>query len=181
VAVAEATASNTTGSCGRGSPRSYGDSAHDTTIDDSRSASGRGAVPPETLLTIEQPMTRRYAFVSKLSQHTACIQATPNSFKRGTKAQPAGDTTPWHSRRIAGAKVEFSLNELETRSKKKAMQAMKIINEQEGITEQATEDYVKLFGKLLTDAHLEAFARLFNWSIPDFLEADPEGTGVVLF
>jgi hypothetical protein len=76
--------------------------------------------------------------------------------------------------------VELSLHELETRLKKKAMRAMKIINEQEGITEQASEDYTKLFGKPLTDAHLEALGSLFNWSIPEFLDADQAGTEVVL-
>lgn len=50
------------------------------------------AVPRETPLAIEQPMTRREAFISKLAQHTACILAAPNSFKRNRKTQPAGDT-----------------------------------------------------------------------------------------
>jgi hypothetical protein len=79
-----------------------------------------------------------------------------------TKTQAAG-VTPRHSRRIARAKAECNLNELETRSRKKAMRVLSIIDEQGGITDQANGEYSKLFGKPLTDAHLEALANLFNW------------------
>jgi hypothetical protein len=54
--------------------------------------------------------------------------------------------------------------------KKKVMRALSIIDEQGGITEQASEEYSKLFGNPLTDAHLKALTSLFNWSIPDSVE-----------
>jgi hypothetical protein len=50
------------------------------------------------------------------------------------------------------------------------MKALGVINEHEGISEQANKDYNKIFGKPLSDVHLEALAGLFNWSIPEFIE-----------
>jgi hypothetical protein len=137
------------------------------------------AVPWETPLTIEQPMTSREIFVSKLACHTASIMAAPSSFKRSTKTQLARDA-PQRSRRIAGDKVEFNMSVPDTRSRKEALRAMGIIKEQEGITEQAMEDYVKLFANPLTDAHLEALTTLFNWSISEFSDSNQEGIDRVL-
>jgi hypothetical protein len=126
------------------------------------------AVPRETPLTVKQPLSSREAFVAKLVQHTASILAAPNSIRRDAKQQAPG-VTPRRSRRITGARAECSLNELETRSRKKDMRALSIINEQGGVTDQASEEYSKLFGNPLTDAHLKALAGLFNWSIPELL------------
>jgi hypothetical protein len=44
---------------------------------------------------------------------------------------------------------------------------IKII-EREGVSQQAHDDYAKVFGKPLTNVHLEALASLFNWSRPEF-------------
>jgi hypothetical protein len=79
-------------------------------------------VPRETPLTVKQPLSSREAFVAKLAQHTASILAAPNSIRRDAKQQAAG-VTPRCSRRITRARAECSLNELETRSRKKAMRA----------------------------------------------------------
>jgi hypothetical protein len=79
-----------------------------------------------------------------LVQQTACILAVSASIKFCSKTRPAGDA-PWCSRRIVGAKVEFSLTELERRSRKNTMKALGVINEREGISEQANEDYNKIF------------------------------------
>jgi hypothetical protein len=58
--------------------------------------------------------------------------------------------------------VEFSSIELEGRSRKSTMKALGVINEHEGISEQANKDYNKIFGKPLSDVHLEALPGLFN-------------------
>jgi len=50
---------------------------------------------------------------------------------------------------------------------KKAMQAVDILTEQEGIDQQALDDYAGLFGKALSDSHIRALTALFNWSLPD--------------
>lgn len=50
------------------------------------------------------------------------------------------------------------------------MRTLHIIGEQEGIDQQTQNDYRKLFGKPLSNVHMEALAALFNWSLPDFLD-----------
>jgi hypothetical protein len=72
------------------------------------------------------------------------------------------------------------LNQLETRSKKKVIRALSIIDEQGGTTDQASEEYSKLFGNPLTNAHLKALTGLFNWSIPDSVETVQGELGVSL-
>jgi len=49
---------------------------------------------------------------------------------------------------------EFGLNDLERRSKKKAMRTLELIEEHEGIDQQALDEYAKLFEQPLPDAHL---------------------------
>jgi hypothetical protein len=127
------------------------------------------AVPQATPLAIEHAPSTQESSIAKLAQQMACILVVPASIKRYSKTRPAGDT-PRHSRRITGAKVELSSTDLERRSRKNTMKALGVINEHEGIFEQANEDYNKIFGKPLSDVDLEALAGLFNWSIPEFLE-----------
>jgi hypothetical protein len=125
------------------------------------------AVPWETPLAVEVSQSTREAFISKLAQHTASIMATPTSFKRSTKTVQEGQKQR-RSRRIAGNQAEFSLNELDRRSKKKAMRTLNVISDHEGVSQQAQDAYSKVFGQPLSDLHLEALASLFNWSIPNF-------------
>lgn len=80
---------------------------------------------------------------------------------------PQPGQTPRRSRRLAGVQAEFQMDELEKRSKKKAMHTLHIIDEQEGIDQQAQSDYNKLFGEPLSNVHVEALAALFKWSLPD--------------
>jgi hypothetical protein len=68
------------------------------------------ALPRETPLAVEQPLSSREAFVAKLAQHTASILAAPNSIKRDTKTQAIG-VTPRRSRIIAGARAECNLRQ----------------------------------------------------------------------
>jgi hypothetical protein len=91
---------------------------------------------------LSKPLSSKEAFVAKLAQHTASILAAPNSIRHDTKTQAIG-VIRRRSRIIAGARAECNLNELETRSRKKVMRALSIINEQGGITDQASEEYLK--------------------------------------
>jgi hypothetical protein len=75
--------------------------------------------------------------------------------------------------------VEFGPEDLERRMKKKAMQALNILDEQEGIDQQALDDYAKLFGQPLSDSHICALPALFNWSLPDEFVPGNEGLELV--
>jgi hypothetical protein len=56
------------------------------------------------------------------------------------------------------------------RSKKKAMRSLDIISEKNGVSQQAEEEYSKLFENPLSDIHMISLAALFNWSIPEICE-----------
>jgi phosphodiesterase/alkaline phosphatase D-like protein len=94
---------------------------------------------------------------------------------RKGRPRPPGEASR-QSRRLAGKKVEFGPEDLERRMKKKAMQAVDILTEHEGIDQQALDDYARLFGQALSDSHIRAFTALFNWSLPDDFGSGNEGS-----
>ena len=75
--------------------------------------------------------------------------------------------TPRRSRRLTGATAEFLPDDLSKRTKKKAMRSLDILSENEGIDQQAQDDYAKLFRHPLSDSHLRALSALFKWSLPE--------------
>ena len=112
-------------------------------------------------------------FISNLSRRTAGLLPVPTISKRRAKALPPGET-PRRSRRLAGAVAEFQPVDWARRSKKKVMRSLEIISEQNGVCQQAEEEYCKLFENPLPDVHLIGLAALFNWSIPEFCEDDDQ-------
>ena len=52
-------------------------------------------------------------------------------------------------------------------NEKKAMRSLDILSENEGIDQQAQDDYAKLFRHPLSDSHLRALSALFKWSLPE--------------
>jgi hypothetical protein len=91
----------------------------------------------------------------------------------------AQDTLHWRNATpqppFAGAAVEFQLGELEARARKKVMRDLNIIGENEGITQQAQDEYAKLFGHRPSASHIQAMTALFNWSLPEELGHDADG------
>lgn len=61
------------------------------------------------------------------------------------------------------------------RNKKRVMRALDILGENEGISQQALEEYSKMFtqSSSLVNSHAQALAALFGWAIPEE-EDDPE-------
>ncbi|CAD6257400.1 unnamed protein product [Miscanthus lutarioriparius] len=112
-------------------------------------------------------------FISNLSRRTAGLLPVPTISKRRAKALPPGET-PRRSRRLAGAVAEFQPVDWARRSKMKVMRSLEIISEQNGVCQQAEEEYCKLFENPLPDVHLIGLAALFNWSIPEFCEDDDQ-------
>jgi hypothetical protein len=112
-------------------------------------------------------------FIDKLTRRTSGLLAVPVN-KRRSKTLPPG-ATPRRSRRLAGATVEFDINDLERRTKKKVMRNLELIEENEGIDQQALSEYAKLFQHPLSDFHIRALSALFNWSLPeDFGEGEED-------
>jgi hypothetical protein len=65
--------------------------------------------------------------------------------------------------------MEFQLGDLEIRVRKKFMRTLDIIGENEGISQQAQDEYARLFGHCPSASHIQAMTTLFNWSLPDGL------------
>jgi len=111
------------------------------------------------------------AFLDKVARRAGGLLPAPAINKCRGKTLPSG-ATPRRSRRLAGAKIEFGVNDLERRTKKKATRTLDLIEEHEGIDQQALDEYSKLFTQPLPDSHVQALAALFNWSLPDALGVD---------
>jgi len=47
------------------------------------------------------------------------------------------------------------------------MRALDILDDGEGISQQAQDEYAMLFTHPLFDSHVHSLAALFNWSLPD--------------
>lgn len=47
------------------------------------------------------------------------------------------------------------------------MRTLEIVEEHDGITQQAQDEYAKLFQHPLSESHIRALAVLFKWHIPD--------------
>jgi hypothetical protein len=85
------------------------------------------------------------------------------------RQQPPRSTfgsAPRRSRRVAGIGVEFQMQDLGSRSTKRAMRTLQIITEYEGISQEAIEEYKKLFTHPLSQCHIEALSALFGWNTP---------------
>ena len=67
---------------------------------------------------------------------------------------------------MVGAGTEFNLHDLESRAVKKAMKSLKVINDDDGCSQQALKDYAKVFKHPLSQCQVEALAVLFGWSVP---------------
>ncbi|KAL6871430.1 hypothetical protein ACP4OV_014259 [Aristida adscensionis] len=109
------------------------------------------AVPPATPPLAEDftPLGAQAAFLNKITRGTAALLPVPAVHKSRCKAPQYGNTLR-HSRRLAGAAAEFLPKEL-ARKTKKTMCTLKIIGETEDITQQALDNYAKLFAHPLPD------------------------------
>lgn len=113
-------------------------------------------------------------FINKLARRATGLLPVPRTNKKKRSSRPPGKASR-QSRRIAGKKAEFGPEDLERRMKKKAMQALDIIDEHEGIDQQALDEYAKLFGQPLCESHIRALTALFNWILPADLDLDCGG------
>jgi hypothetical protein len=58
------------------------------------------------------------------------------------------------------------MQDLGARAIKKAMKALLIISDAEGVSQEALQKYARLFKHPLSQKDVEALAALFGWSIP---------------
>jgi hypothetical protein len=124
---------------------------------------------PDAFTTMGAPSeTRKEEFLNKICRRPDAFLLIPN--RNSKKAIPPSQTpsaaAPRQSRRVAGAGVEFSMQDWGGRATKKAMRALQIIAEDEGISQEALKAYAELFKHPLSQNQVEALSALFGWSTP---------------
>jgi hypothetical protein len=103
--------------------------------------------------------------MAKITKKTVRILPTPRVTRPTVQARTPS-APPRRSRRIAGVDPEPA-TEIATRNKKKVMRALHVIQESEGINQDALDEYGKLFGQPLPASHVQALAALFGWATPE--------------
>ena len=113
------------------------------------------------------------AFLDKITRRTSSLLPGPSvSRHRGMSVPPR--VCAHRSHRLVGVEAEVIPADLGGRPRKKAMRSLNIIDEHGSLTQQAQDEYFKLFGRPLSDSHLQALTALFNWSLPEDLESGIE-------
>jgi hypothetical protein len=86
---------------------------------------------PVALSGTEGLMLTGEAFLNNVVCHAMALLRAPTTREPGNTMHPT-TSTPRHSNRIAGAGVEFQMDEMARRSTKKVMKSLNIIGENEG-------------------------------------------------
>jgi hypothetical protein len=121
--------------------------------------------------TMIQPISEKEDFLRKISKAVDKILPAPRQVMNTSPApHPSRVAAPRRSRRIAGAGVEFNMQDWGNRSTKKAMRALHIFAEDEGTTQEAIDAYAKIFKQHLSHNQVEALAALFGWTPPPGLD-----------
>jgi hypothetical protein len=115
---------------------------------------------------LHSPGTLRSSFSNKVVKAAAHILPAPLEVRPGNPISPA--VPPRRSRRIAGIGVEFqsAFSDSQFKFKKKIMRALQVIDESEGISQEALDNYCRLFEQPLPPSHVQALAALFGWTPP---------------
>jgi hypothetical protein len=117
----------------------------------------------------EQLTTPSSSIINMISRKPSHLLPAPGT---GLKRQKDLTVTmPRRSRRVAGIGVEFSMQDWRSKASRKAMRALRIINESDKITSDAIMEYALLFKRPLIQSHVDALAALFGWSTPEDLRS----------
>lgn len=104
-------------------------------------------------------------FIGRITKKMEAVAAAPLVHKRRKKTLPQG-LTPRRSRRIAGVGVEAT-PPLASHQRRTVMRALGIAKGQERISQQALDDYVRVFNQPLSAAHIRVLTSLFGWAPED--------------
>jgi len=85
-------------------------------------------------------------FFNKLAVKTTSVLPTP-SFPKFKKKIRTPAVPPRRSRCLSGVGVEFSIEQEQSRYKKRVMRSLDVLRDQDGIDEAALDEYAKLFSE----------------------------------
>jgi hypothetical protein len=110
---------------------------------------------------------RNQEFFNGISKYSSGILPVPRVDPHvDPPPSPPAAPMPRRSRRVAGVGVEFNLLDLGGRTTRKVMRSLHIISENEGISQEALDEYTQFFKRPLIRSEVEALAALFGWRAP---------------
>ncbi|KAJ1284186.1 hypothetical protein BS78_03G186000 [Paspalum vaginatum] len=114
---------------------------------------------------------RQSCFLKKLRKKTSAILSTPPPARAPSRLPAA---PPRRSRRIAGLGPDRSFLKDSTRIRRQVVRSLDIIDDNDGLDQQALDAYAQLFTHQLSESHVQALAALFGWAPPEdvCLQAD---------
>jgi hypothetical protein len=113
---------------------------------------------------------RKHEFFNGITKQSSGILPVPQTDLH-VDPPPSPPTAPMlrRSHRVAGVGVEFNLHDLGGRTTRKVMRSLHIITENEGISQEALEEYARLFKRPLTRSEVQALSALFGWRAPELV------------
>jgi hypothetical protein len=142
---------------------SLGNSVPGTTVDapDPRDAA---EVQPDEAASFE---AIKNEFFKGITKHSSRILHVPRAgMQADLSPSPPAALMP-RSRRVTSVGVEFDIQDLGERTTRKVMRSLHIIAENEGISQEALDEYARLFKRPLTHSEVEALSALFGWRAPE--------------
>jgi hypothetical protein len=120
-------------------------------------------VPSTTMTEASAAQLAKTTFINKVRHHVSALLPAPSTPNvRGARTtRPV--STPRRSCRLVGPDVEFPIGDLARRSTKRVMKTQNIIGDNEGINQQANEDYNFFLGPL-SESAIQALGALFGWA-----------------
>jgi hypothetical protein len=113
---------------------------------------------------------RKQEFFKGISKYSSGILPVPRAeLHVDPPPSPPAAPMPRRSRRVAGVGVEFNIHDLGGRTTRKVMRSLHIISENEGISQEALDEYTQLFKRPLTRSEVDALAALFGWRAPELV------------
>jgi hypothetical protein len=118
---------------------------------------------PSMSSELHSPGRLRSSFSDMVMKAVVHILQAPQVVRPGNPDSSAAP--PCRSRRIAGIGVEFQSTFSDGKIKfKKIMRALHVIDESDGISQEALDRYSRLFDQPLPPSHVQALAALFGWT-----------------
>jgi hypothetical protein len=108
-------------------------------------------------------------FLSSITKEVDAVLENPAPNPLRKKKLPRGRVaTPRRSRRVAGVGVECHqrLSSIK-KSKKTIMKTLGVIRDGDSLSQEALDEYSRIFSKSLSQVQIQALASLFGWSLPE--------------
>ena len=129
-----------------------------------------GSSPSQPPASVVDVSTSRVSeFLSSITKEVDAVLENPAPNPLRKKKLPVGRVaTPRRSRRVAGVGVDCHqrLSSIK-KSKKTIMKTLGVIRDGDSLSQEALDEYSRIFSKTLSQVQIQALASLFGWSLPE--------------